>query len=234
MVTSVLAASRTSTLLRFLQRVEVRVVAVALVGEHLHGRVLQVPFADAEHRQEHAALPFLARSVEQLVVAGHADVEVAVGGEDHAVDAVAIEVLARGGIGELMPAAPLVEPPAARPAMRAVNRPPCDRPVSAAGRARWRRRRRRSPRDPAAASVSVSIRIDACTSGSLSGRLHRPETSSRNTRLRGGRFRRRQRAALQPDQREVMRRIPGARRELGRNREWLRRRRLAHSRTGSS
>ena len=55
-VTSVPPICSTSTLRASLQRVDVGVVAVALVGELLERRVLEVAHAEAEHGQEHAAL----------------------------------------------------------------------------------------------------------------------------------------------------------------------------------
>ena len=42
---------------------------------------------NAEHGEEDAAFALLFDQADQLVLAGDADVEVAVGGEDHAVDA---------------------------------------------------------------------------------------------------------------------------------------------------
>ena len=87
-------------LARLVQRVDVRVVAVALVGQLLHRRVLEVADAEAEHGQEHAAGALLFDQPHELVLAGGADVEVAVGREDHAIDAAADEVLARDLVGE--------------------------------------------------------------------------------------------------------------------------------------
>ena len=87
--------------LRFLQIVEIRVVAVAVIGEHLHARVLVVVVADAEGREVDAVVALLLDQLQQIVVAGDADVEVAVGGEDDAVVAAGDEVLFRDVIREL-------------------------------------------------------------------------------------------------------------------------------------
>ena len=58
-----------------------------------------------KHAQEDAALGLALDQPDQLVLAGHADVEVAVGGQDDAVRALLDEVLDRGVIGELEPRA---------------------------------------------------------------------------------------------------------------------------------
>ena len=84
---------------RFLQRVEVRVVAVPPVRQHLHRRVLEVARSDAEHGQEHARLALALDEPQEIAVAGDADVEVAVGREDHAVDAAGDERFPRDAIG---------------------------------------------------------------------------------------------------------------------------------------
>ena len=55
-VSSVASPSRMQHAPRFLQRVEIRVVAVPLVRQHLHRRVLEIAGADAEDREEHAGV----------------------------------------------------------------------------------------------------------------------------------------------------------------------------------
>ena len=62
MVTSVAPDLLHEHAARLLQRVDVRVVAVAAIGQRLQRAVLQVAAADAEHRQEDAALALRARS----------------------------------------------------------------------------------------------------------------------------------------------------------------------------
>ena len=86
---------------RFLQRIEVRVVAVPLIRQHLHRRILEIGFTDAEDGQEDPALALALDEARQFGLAGDADVEVAVGGEDDAVDAVLDEVLAGEIVGQL-------------------------------------------------------------------------------------------------------------------------------------
>ena len=70
------------------ERVDVGVVAVAVVGELLQLGVLQVAHPEPEDRQVHARLPLLLDQPDQLGVVRHADVEVAVGRQDDAVDPV--------------------------------------------------------------------------------------------------------------------------------------------------
>ena len=70
------------------------VVAVALVGERLHRRVLQVALADTQDGEEDAASCASPRSgASSSPSLGDPDVEVAVGREDHAVDPAPDEVL---------------------------------------------------------------------------------------------------------------------------------------------
>src|SRR4029453_19587380 len=87
-------------LARLVERVEVGIVPLALVGQPLHRRVLQVTRADTQHGEEDAALALLFDQTDQLILAGHADVEVAVGGQDHAVHAAADELLAGKAVGQ--------------------------------------------------------------------------------------------------------------------------------------
>ena len=86
--------------MRLVDRIEVGVVPIALVRQLLHRRVFQVAGTDAEDREKHAALPLALDQPHQVVLIDHADVEVAVGGEDHAIDAALEELLARGLIRE--------------------------------------------------------------------------------------------------------------------------------------
>ena len=98
---SVAAHLRHEHLARLGQRVDVGVVAVALVGQHLHLRVLDVAGAEAEDGEEDAVLALRFDELFELAVARRADVEVAVGGEDDAVVAAVDEVLFRDVVGEL-------------------------------------------------------------------------------------------------------------------------------------
>ena len=144
-------------------------------------------------------------------LAGDADVEVAVGGEDHAVDAALDEVL----LGDRR------RPARCRRRRWSSRRPGAGRArrgSSAARRPAWTastrpraRRRRRSPRGRSRRSCSASIRMPCFSSGSLLGELIEPETSSRNTRLRGGPLVARHFLALQPDAHQPVLRRPRGR-----------------------
>jgi hypothetical protein len=70
------------------ERVDVVVVAVAVVRQLFELGVLQVAHAVAEHGEVDAGLPLLLDEPHQLGIRRDTDVEVAVGGEDDAVDAV--------------------------------------------------------------------------------------------------------------------------------------------------
>ncbi len=105
MVASVPATCSPRALLGLGLGVDVGVVAVPLVGQLLHRRVVEVARAEAEHGEKDAAAPLLLDQADQLGVARHADVEVAVGGEDDAVRAAADEVLFGDAVGELYPRA---------------------------------------------------------------------------------------------------------------------------------
>ena len=69
--------------------VDVGVVAVALIRELLERRVLVVAHAEAEHAEEHATLCSLFDQAREIALIGDADVEVAVGHQDDAIDAAA-------------------------------------------------------------------------------------------------------------------------------------------------
>ena len=81
--------------------VDIGIDAVAVVGQLLQLAVLQVALAEAQDGEERAAGRLLLDQLDEGVVAGHADVQVAVGRQDHAVGAVLQEVLPRLFIGEL-------------------------------------------------------------------------------------------------------------------------------------
>ena len=55
----------------------------------------------AEHAEEDAALRLLLDQPDEIALVGDADVEIAVGGEDHAVDAALDEMLRRDLVGQL-------------------------------------------------------------------------------------------------------------------------------------
>ena len=76
-------------------------MAVPLVGELLQGGVLDVAHAKAEHAQEDAALGLGLDQLDEFILVGDADVEIAVGGQDDAVGAVLDEVLGGDVVSEL-------------------------------------------------------------------------------------------------------------------------------------
>ncbi len=80
-------------LLGFLKRVDVSVVAVPLVGELFERRVFQVAHAVAQRAEEDFALGLLFDQPDEAPLVGDADVEIAVGGENHAVDSLGDEVV---------------------------------------------------------------------------------------------------------------------------------------------
>ncbi len=69
------------------EAVDVAVVAVAFVGEGFHGAVFEVAGAVAEHAEEDAGAGFLGDEFFEFLRGRDADVEVAIGAEDDAVDA---------------------------------------------------------------------------------------------------------------------------------------------------
>ena len=128
---------------------------------------LPVPTPSTDRKTPRLAL--LLDQPHERVLAGDADVEVAVGGQDHAVDAAVDEVLARrSGRRAGCRAAPLVEPPASQVGDRAGDRRLVGRQAWTAARGRWRRRRRRSRRGRARRARSRACACALCTSGSLS------------------------------------------------------------------
>ena len=88
-------------LLRFHQRVDVAVGAVAGIGDALHQLFVVVAGAEAQRGQRDAALPALLDQALELFEVGDADVEVAVGGQQDAVDAAVDVALARHPVGQL-------------------------------------------------------------------------------------------------------------------------------------
>ncbi len=80
--------------------VDVSCDAVAVLGQALHQRVIVIAAAEAEYRQVNTGLALALDDVLQLLEIGDADVEIAVGGEDDAVDGVGIEVLFRQCVRE--------------------------------------------------------------------------------------------------------------------------------------
>ena len=119
-----------------------------------------------------------------------------------------------------MPAAPFVEPPASRRVERCA-----DSPLSLARRRRQHEAARAGVDDDRDAVLRPSSCVDEQphrrlgTSGSLFGSSIEPDTSIRNTRLRGGRSSVVTFAALDADAHEPDGRVPRARSDLGVDRE---------------
>mgnify|MGYP000004572824 CR=1 FL=1 len=86
------------------EAVDVGVVAVPFVGEGFHGTILQIAAAKAEHAEEDAAASLLRDEFLQLRRIADADIEVAIGAEDDAVDAIMDESGHRLLVGELQAA----------------------------------------------------------------------------------------------------------------------------------
>ena len=82
-------------------RVDVDRVAIAGLRELLHQRVVEVARAHAEDRQVDAGLALSRDEALQLALIADADVEVAVGGEDHAVHRLRV-VLPVRAVGPLL------------------------------------------------------------------------------------------------------------------------------------
>ena len=140
-----------------------------------------------EHREENALVALLLNQAYQLALACHADVEVSVGGKDHAVDAALDECLARDVVCELDAAGTVRRSTGLKMAIAfwisALRSPDVNGSTSPAGA---------GIDDERNAIFGPERCRRACaspysTSGSLSGGAIEPETSSRNTRLRGGR-----------------------------------------------
>ena len=87
--------------LRFFGAVDVAVVAVAGIGQLLHQPFIVVAAAEAERGKRNAAFAFFGHHAAQGVEIGDAHVEIAVGGEQNAVDAVA-DIGALGGLVGLL------------------------------------------------------------------------------------------------------------------------------------
>ena len=85
-------------LLRFEERVDVCMIAVAMVGELLHELVVVVATTESQRGQGHPRGALAFDEVHQCLVVDRTDIEIAVGGEDHTVDAALDEALAGLGV----------------------------------------------------------------------------------------------------------------------------------------
>ncbi len=75
-------------LLGFAQRIDIGGDTVAVLRQGLHPRILVVATPEAQHGQEDSLFTLALDKALQLPVVGDTDIEVAVGGEDNAVDRV--------------------------------------------------------------------------------------------------------------------------------------------------
>ena len=88
-------------LARFLQAVDVGVVAVADVGQAFGHRIVIVAVAEAERAQRHPGRALVAHQGFQRLLVADADVEIAVRGQHHPVHATLDERLPRHRVGQL-------------------------------------------------------------------------------------------------------------------------------------
>ena len=86
--------------LRLVDVVEVVVISVALVGDGFHEGIFVVVVADSDAGQVDSLLAFFFDDFDQRL-AGHADVEVAVGREDDAIVTVRREIFLGGFVSQL-------------------------------------------------------------------------------------------------------------------------------------
>ena len=133
-------------LARLRQRIDVGGVAVAMLREALHQRVVVVAHPETEHRERDPALALARDVVLERVGVGEADVEVPVGGEDDAVHPAGDEVLRRPGgrLRESPPRRPSSRPRQRRSRLATIAPPLRDRASAPAPR----RQRPRTPRWP--------------------------------------------------------------------------------------
>ena len=99
-------------LARLVQRIDVSRHAIAVLRQRLHQPVVVIAVAEAEHGQVNAGLPLGLDEALQLLGIGDADVEIAIGRQDDAVDGALVEIHLGQVVGVLQPAPPAVEPPA--------------------------------------------------------------------------------------------------------------------------
>jgi hypothetical protein len=95
--------------LGFFERVNVGVMAVAVMSEQLHVGIFQVAHAKAEDGQINARLAFLLDEAQEGAFAGLADVEVAIRTQNDAIDAVFNEVFRSDVVGSLLRLSTLLE-----------------------------------------------------------------------------------------------------------------------------
>ena len=101
MVSSVALICSTSTLLASWRGVDVGVIAVAGIGQLLHQPIVVVAGAETERGERDAALALSFNQILQCLEIDRADVEIAIGGQNHSVDAALDEALPGQVVGQL-------------------------------------------------------------------------------------------------------------------------------------
>ena len=208
-------------LARLVQGVDVGGVAVADLRELLHQRIVVVAPAEAEDAQAHAgSAPALHQLMQRLLVHG-ADVEVAVGGEDDAVDAAGLEVLAGDGVGEADPLA-AVGGAAGREPVEGGQ----DRRLAIAGRRFEHLAGRAGVHHDGDGVLRPELRRQqlhrGLEQGQLVGVLHRPGDVDQEYEVRGRQPGVRRLVPLDADVQEMPVRVPGAGADLGVHGEGMR------------
>ena len=71
-----------------------------MVGQPVHAPVLVVAGAQSEHGEENALIPVLFDEADQLALTGGSDVEITIGGENHTIIGLRVELLAGDAVGQ--------------------------------------------------------------------------------------------------------------------------------------
>ena len=72
--------------LRLGQGVDIGRLAVAVLGQRLHGRVVQIAATKAQHAEVNATVALVGDEIRQRLGVGNPDIEIAIGGQDDARD----------------------------------------------------------------------------------------------------------------------------------------------------
>ena len=198
----------------FVERIDIGMVAVADVGQLFGHRIVVVAGAEAQRRQRDAGLALVGDHRFQRLLIVRADVEIAVGGEDHAVDAVAQEAGFRLRIGQLQALAAIGRAAGFEPVQRGENRflvGPRGRRQDEAGAA--------GVDDHRHAVLRPQLLDQFAEAGFQQGQLvlvlHGPGGVDQEDDVRGGDLRLRHGITLDADLQQLVFRIPRRRRDLG-------------------
>src|SRR5690606_29648025 len=99
----------------FVERIDIRIISVPLVGQQFQLVILVVTHSKAEYGKEHPAFPLRFDQTLQFAVARYTHVEVTVRGKDDAVIATVDKMFTRDAIGFANTSAPRCRPPCAKP-----------------------------------------------------------------------------------------------------------------------